>query len=538
MASATKSKDAEQTQEERIADATKRVMAAKRLKRITDARDDLLDFTCFTMPSPLEPDDPELSRYDPQKHHRVLAAALEQVLAGEILRLIVVMPPRHGKSELTSRRFPAWVLGKEPSWEIVQATYNEEFAMDFGRDVRGIIQLPHYKQIFPGTVLKKGEAAADRIKTTEGGGAYYVGRGGSITGRGGDLLIGDDLLKDRKEADSKTIREDLWKWYNDVFLTRMKDEGARIILIMTRWHEDDLIGRLTDPTNPCYDAEEAAKWHILDLPALALVNDPMGRAVGEPLWPGKFSAPFFQSIKRISPRTFSALYQGRPTPEEGNFFKAQDIRTYMLHELPPKERLRFYAGSDHAVSMKQDGDLNCLAPVGVDANDNIWVLPDVYWQQSPSDLTVEAMIDLMEAHKFLFWWAEDDHIRKSIGPFLRKRMEERKVYCTVSPVRPSKDKMTRAQPIKGRMSMGKVLFPKFAPWWADAKDQLLKFPDSRHDDFVDALGHIGNQLGLISKGQAPGESRPEEPASGTFAWIKWAAKKKATGDRRRLRGGW
>lgn len=500
----------------------RQIKAAKRLIAVKKASSSILDFARLTMPSQEDPDNTDLSRYSAAKHHEVICAALEEVEAGRIQRLIITMPPRHGKSELASRRFPAWFLGKDPYRHMIFATYNDEFAQDFGRNVRDTMKSDIYKQVFPRCKLKSGSQASDRIQTEEGGIAVFVGRGGSLTGRGADLLVIDDPIKDREEADSKTLRDKLWGWFTDVAMTRLMTAGARVVIIMTRWHEDDLVGRLIDPKNSYYVPEEAANWKILSLPAIAVEDDPMGRKPGEPLWPERFDLDFLNQAKRINPKGFSALYQGSPSPDDGDYFKREWLKFYVPSELP--RNLRIYVASDHAVSTDQERDATCILPVGVDEEDNIWVLPDVWWRRADTETVVEGMIDIMRRRAPLMWWAESGHITKSIGPFLRKRMSERQVYCAIDEVVPTKDKQTRAQSIRARMSMGKVYFPRFASWWSDAQDELMKFPSSSHDDFVDALAHIG--MGLDKQVRAGGAVVKVDnvPKSGTLAWVKWADK--------------
>jgi predicted phage terminase large subunit-like protein len=357
------------------------------------------------------------------------------------------------------------------------------------------------------------------LQTTEGGILAFVGRGGTTTGRGGDVLIIDDPLKDRQEADSPTIRDTLWYWFTQVIASRLMDETGKIMLIQTRWHQDDLVGRLTDPHNSYYDAEEAATWHVIDLPALSIdqQDDPLKRKAGEPLWPGRFGKDFLLALQRRDARGFSALYQGKPSPTGGTFFSVSWLHTYRPNDLPAD--LRCYAASDHAVSLKQYADKTCLLMVGVDKDENIWVLPDCIWRSMSAEQTVESMLRMMRAHHPLFWWAERSHISKSIGPFLRKRMLETATYCTLIEMQPIADKQTRAQSIQGRMSMNKLRFPERAPWWPSARDQLLKFPFDQHDDFVDALAYIG--LGLTLQVGAASRTREVDPREreNTFGWL-------------------
>lgn len=496
--------------------AAKQISAAKRILKARKAKASLIEFTEFTMPGIENPDDTDTSRYDAQYFHRALAAALEEVEAGRLLRLIVTFPPRHGKSELTSRRFPAWLVGRDPYRHVMFATYNQPFAEDYGRAVRGIIQSQQYKTVFPGTTLAKGSAAADRLVTEEGGMMAFVGRGGSSTGRGADFLIIDDPLKDREEASSATTRESLWDWYNDTMSTRLMSDTGAIVIIQTRWHEDDLVGRLTDPTNPKFNAEEAETWKIINIPAIAGDDDVLGREPGAALWPEKFGLPYLESFRRRNPVGFSALYQQQPTPEDGDFFKTEMLAAYRQTDLP--KNLRVYAASDHAVGIKQSNDYTCLLIVGVDEFSNIWLL-DCWWKREKTDKVVEAMIDLMKRWKPLVWWAESGHISKSIGPFLFKRMREEKVYVTIREQVPSADKQTRAQSINGRAAMGMVRFPQHLPWYDRARQECLKFPQARHDDFVDALAHIGLGLDRILK--APVEqAKTGAPKVGTMGWLK------------------
>lgn len=500
------------------------IKTAKRLLRLKTANDNLIDFSCLTMPDPKDPDDSDKSRYRPVRHHRTLAAALEEVANGNWKRLIITMPPRHGKSELASKRFIAWFIGKFPHLSTVFGTYGEDLANDFGRKVREIMRSPAYRQIFPDTRLAVGSEAMDRLETEQGGVMFFVGRGNSITGRGGDLLVLDDPLKNRKEANSKLIRDDLWEWFSDVFMSRLMDDQGRVVIIQTRWHEDDLVGRLTDPRNPCYSEKLAKQWRILDLPALALDNDPMGRKPGEALWPERFSREFLLGQKALNPKGFSALYQGRPTPDEGVFFKKEHLVPYnKMSDLP--ENLIYYAASDHAVSEEQDRDPTCLIPVGVDEYGTVWVLPDVWWKRKQTDVVVEAMLAMIKRHRPVFWWAERGHISKSIGPFLRKRMRETKTFCSIDEVVPVKDKQTRAQAIQARAAMGMVRFPSFAPWYADAVDELLKFPHGTHDDFADALAYIGLGLDRLAPASKPLPLNAGEPPEvGSIAWVKEQAR--------------
>lgn len=258
--------------------------------------------------------------------------------------------------------------------------------------------------------------------------------------------------------------------------------------------------------------------------------------MGEILWPERTPQTFLESMRRMDPSGFAALYMGRPTPPEGNLFKRKHILGYNAADLP--KNLRYYAASDHAVSLAANRDPTCMGVVGVDEKDNIWILPDLVWRQLDTETQVEAMIDLMQRHRPLLWTAERGHISLSLGPFLRKRMNETKTYVAIDERVPSKDKQTRAQAIAGRMSMGKVFFPRFAPWYEDAVDQLLTFPGGAHDDFVDFIALIG--LGLSEQVRAEHHTpASKEIQPNSIQWILASAERlrrgsAATPDKRYL----
>lgn len=484
-------------------------------ERILTARKSLLTFTKFTMPDPAEPTNLDKSLYEDEVFHQEVAKAIEAVERGEITQLIFCMPPRHGKTELVTKRFAAWYIGKHPSDHVAVGTYSDGLANDFGGDTRAIINSPAYRQVFPELKLRRGGNAKDNLETIQGGKIVFVGRGGPLTGKGAHLLLLDDLFKDHEEARSQAIRDQAWNWFTKVAMTRRM--GRKLVVItMTRWHSDDIIGRLTDKENPHFNEIEARKWKIIRLPAIAEPGDDLGRAEGQPLWPARYDLDFLQSQQRLDPLGFAALYQQRPTVADGVLFRRENVQRYDSRELP--DDLRFYCSSDHAVGLKQRNDPSCLLKVGVDRQNNIYVVECV-WKRMPTDQAVEAMLVMGGGNtRPLIWWAEKGHISGSIGPFLRKRMSETGTYINITEVTPAGDKEQRAQSIAARFAMGKVYFPKEG--WADrAIEELLAFPNGTHDDFVDALAYIG--LGLQSQfGKAPAAAKKPQPVFGTLAWVK------------------
>jgi predicted phage terminase large subunit-like protein len=430
-------------------------------------------------------------------------------------RLMINLGPRFGKTTLASAMFPAWYIGRHPDRSIIVATYNQHYSWDLGRKIRDIIRLPQYAQVFPNFKIKPRADAVDRIETSEGGVIFMVGRGSSITGRGGHLILLDDPIKDRKEADSQLIRDGLWTWYTQVLRSRLMNKAGAIIIIQTRWTEDDLVGRLIDPMNPYFTPEEGKLWRKIDLPALAEEDDILGRKPGEALWPARFDEKYLEEVRVTDPRGFAALYQGRPAPKEGAFFRASDLITYNhMSQMPAKELMRFYGACDLAVSLDQKADKTCLMIIGVDEMDHLWVMPDLVWMRMDSAGAVEGMIALMQKYRPQFWWGEKGQLTRSIGPFLRKRMLERQVFCSMDEVNPHQDKQQRAQAIQARSAMGMVHFPSFTRWWPEAHDQILKFPHGAKDDFVDTLAIMG--MGLAKMRPRQRQKPIVVPTAGTY----------------------
>lgn len=279
------------------------------------ARHSLLGFTRYTNRA-----------YQPNWHHAVLAKLLDQVLIGEIKRLIVNMPPQHGKSELVSRRFPAYALGRYPNIPVIHCSYNADLATEMSRDVQQIIDADAYHVLFPHTRLATSKDAEVRMAAQfdvvgQEGSYRAAGVGQGITGKSMVLGIIDDPIKSREEAESETYRKKIWKWYTSDFRTRSMGDDARIVLVQTRWHEDDLAGRLLEHAkkNPLAD-----QWRVVSFPAvLEELNPPLDpRQVNEALWPTRFSRAWLEAT-RVSSGIYdwSALYQQSPSPAGGGMAK-------------------------------------------------------------------------------------------------------------------------------------------------------------------------------------------------------------------------
>ena len=270
------------------------------------------DLACYAMA--------QYPSFELAAHHRLIVDKLEAVERGEIQRLMIFMPPRYGKSLLATQMLPAWYLGRHPDRFVISASYGQDLADDFGRKVRNLISSPVHRTVFPNCRLSGDASSMRRFNTLAGGSYYAVGRGGPITGRGAHLLVLDDLLKDREEAQSDVFRRNLHEFYAHVAYTRLQP-GAAIVLIQTRWHEEDLAGWLLNE-----HANE--NWTVVSLPAIAEVDESFRRA-GEPLWPEKFPLSDLQRIRQsVGSAAWASLYQQRPSAAEGAIFKRDWLRRY------------------------------------------------------------------------------------------------------------------------------------------------------------------------------------------------------------------
>jgi len=426
-------------------------------------------------------------------HHRLLSSKLEAVERGEIKRLMVFMPPGAAKSTYANVLFTAWYLGRNPTKSIIAASYGQELADKFGRRARNILGSAEFGQVFD-CGLAGDSAAANRWATGRGGEYLATGVGGAVTGNRADGAIIDDPVKGREEASSALVRERTKDWYRDDLWTRLKP-GAFVVLIMTRWHEADLAGYLLDEQD-----RGGERWEVLRLPAIAEAADPLGRALGEPLWPEWFTASMFVEAQR-DPRRWSALYQQRPVPETGDYFSADWIRSYGDSAAPNRSTLTVYGGSDYAVTAS-GGDYTVHAVVGVDPEDRIYLL-DLWRGQKSSDVWIEAFCDLVLKWEPLEWAEETGQIRASLGPFLDRRQQERSAWVARTAFPTRGDKAVRAQSIRGRMALGGLYVPASAPWRSDFVSELLSFPAGVHDDQVDALGLVGQLLDKMVAGSRP-----------------------------------
>jgi predicted phage terminase large subunit-like protein len=446
--------------------------------------------------------------YIPARHHRLLIEKLEALCRGDILRLAFFLPPGSAKSTYASMLFPPWCMAQHPKAQFLAAAHTTELAERWGRRVRNLIV--EQKDVL-GIHPDDSNQAAGRWAISEGG--EYLAAGARIGIAGFRALFGviDDPLRSREDADSETVRERLWEWYLYDFRPRLIP-GARQLLIQTRWHEDDLAGRVLNHQ----------PWEVISLPAEAKIGDQLGRSPGEFLWDDD-DYGYGEQLKELKgttpPRVWSALYQQAPAPEEGDFFKQAWF--HPLDIAPSHQLMRCYGGSDYAVTA-DGGDYTVHIVVGVDHLNNLYLL-DVWRGQKTSDVWIEALCDLVEKYRPLGWAEETGQIKAAIGPLLEKRLRDRRLYVMREQFPTRGDKAVRARSIQGRLALDGIYYPNNAPWVADFFAEILNLWVGKHDDQGDALGLVGQLLDKMVRGRAktvPANKLPDDGYKAHRAQLK------------------
>lgn len=498
--------------------------------------------------------------------HRDICRRLErfsrEVAEGKSPRLMILMPPRHGKSELASRNFPPWHLGHYPDHEFIACSYNVSLAMDFSRKVKGIIDDPAYSTIFPNTRLDPNNQSAESWAIANARGGYVAaGIGGAITGKGAHCLVIDDPVKNAEEADSADTRAKIWEWYLSTAYSRLAPGGG-VLIIQTWWHDDDLAGRLQNLMNTVgKDDEYVDQFEVIKYPAIAeadewldLASDqivridhphdtvlkrnakgeatevqdsklravaravdagynPAGmeflRAKGEALHPARYDLSKLLRIKAQNGggRWWSALYQQNPVPDDGGYFTKDQFRQAGL---PKKESCNVLIAWDFAISEKKVNDYT-VGTVGLqDDNDILHIADQVRFKSGDAFYIVEAILNLAQK-----WYSpsivlgfEDGQIYRAIEALIKKRMRERQFYPATVVLKPITDKLARARVLQGRMQQGMVSFAAGAPWYDGLRTEMLRFPAGAHDDQVDSAAWMAHL--------AVGRAAPSKPRQDTL----------------------
>ena len=483
----------------------------------------------------------------------------EAVAEGKSPRLMLLMPPRHGKSEIASKNFPAWHLGRYPDHEFIACSYNLSLAMGFSRKVKQLIDDPAYQSVFTDTRLDPNNSSTEEWGVHNHRGGYVAaGIGGPITGKGAHVLVIDDPVKNAEEADSADGREKTWEWYLSTAYSRLAPGGG-VLVIQTWWHDDDLAGRLQNMMKLGSDEDHIDQFEVVKYPALAeqdewldpvtdeivridagkmaqdvlrkaMVNakvmafpeeareaaaramlsgtDPSQlrwlRNMGDALHPARYDVAKLLRIKAQNNggRWWAALYQQNPVPDDGAYFTREQFRRAQ----PPRVKdANVYIAFDFAISEKKQNDYT-VGSVGLqDTNDMLHVAEVLRFKSGDAFFIVESILNLV-----VRWYSpslilgfEDGQIYRAIDALLKKRMKERKLYPSIEVLKPITDKMARARPLQGRMQQGMVSFSDTGDWYDVVRQEMLRFPAGVHDDCVDSLAWM-TQLAI-------GRAAPHKP---------------------------
>jgi predicted phage terminase large subunit-like protein len=451
------------------ADAAKELLARRNAKR------SLVAFTKYRNPN-----------YQAAEHHYKIAAALEAVEDGTIKRLMIFMPPRHGKSELASRSFPAWFLGRNPSKQIIAASYNSELAGDFGREVRNIVNSPDFQNVFGDVKLSQDSQAADRWHTNKQGSYVAAGVGTAITGRGADVLLIDDPVKDREEADSDIKRKRVKDWYTSTAYTRLMPGGA-IVIIQTRWHEDDLAGWLLDEST-----KGGEQWHVVSLPAI----DSGGNA----LWPNWYGLDRLEAIRSvIGARDWSALYQQSPVPDGGGAFRREWFQFYEERPEDVAKGCNLYMLIDAANEKRKTSDYTAIWVVALNEDGNYYAVDIV---RDRLNLTQRGDL-VMRLHRK---WKPKQVRYERYGlmadvQYIKTLQGQDNYRFEIVEVGGQTAKIDRIKRLVPIMESRKFYLPNTL-YKTDSEGKLhdlvstfieeeaLSFPVSRHDDMLDSLSRV------------------------------------------------
>lgn len=483
-------------------------------RRRRKARDDLNAYCRYIeIPgAPVNADDPDCEQFYPDnvvpaEHHELLNRTLMKVESGEIPRLMVFMPPGSAKSTYGTVTFPTWFMGRKPGRNVITASYGSTLAMKFGRKCRQITASRQFGELF-GCTLNADNRAADDWSLTNGSTFMSGGIQSGITGNRADGVVIDDPLKGRADADSETIREKVWEEYKSSLRTRLKPRGF-IVIIQTRWHEDDLSGRILPKDwkgeSGWVTGVGGERWYVLSLQAQCeLPNDPLGREIGEWLWTDWFTPEHWAAEKALQMlgggRNWASLYQQRPVPQDGGIFNLAWFRRYRT---PPVDSYMVVQSWDTASKAAQINDPSVCTTWAV-APSGYYLLH--VWRDRVEYPALKRMAkSLHEQWKPQAVLIED----KASGQALIQELRE-STLVPVLAIEPLADKVTRANVVSPTVESGLVYLPEVADWLPDFEAEVGAFPLSTHDDQVDSLSqalawipsHAVRNFKLYGSGQA------------------------------------
>lgn len=514
--------------------------AAAELLRRTRARTSLAEFAlAVDIPGvPINVTDPLCEIFKPIEsrvalHHLVIMSAIQHCMETPGGRLMIMAPPGSAKSTYASVVAPAWGMGRWPGQRIILGSYASDIATKQSRKARALCSQPGYSSIFPlRPTLQADQRAADEWKLTNGSEFMSGGLLSGITGNRANGVIVDDPLSNREAADSPTIRAKVLNEWNDTITTRFLPD-AWAIIINTRWHEEDLSGAIL-PLNykgesgfiKCQDGQT---WYVLNIPAEAEhADDPLGRKPGEFLWPEWFPREHW-SIWRDNPRakrTWSALFQQRPSPDTGLQFKRADARWYDPRKVRGEDDglpqyMRLHGASDYAVT-PDGGDFTEHGVAGIDHRNRLYLI-DWWSGQKESDKSIAAFIMLVRKYpgRLARWFNEGGVIDKAIRPAINRAMLEADAYVSIENMPSIQNKSIKLESFHARWAAGQVYLPANTPWAQRLVDQLVAFPAGKNDDGADVCGLFGRGIDQMGTVSVPVAEKKPLLVPFTAKWLEW-----------------
>lgn len=447
------------------------------------------------------------------KHHKLILREMQQCMSTAHGRLMICAPPGSAKSTYASVVAPTWFLGNQADRRVILASYGDDLARRHGRRTRQLLRSPEAIRILQCT-LEDESRAADEFGLTNGSEYIACGIMGGVTGNRAHGIVIDDPVKGREQADSQVIRDRTYEAYQDDLLTRLIP-GGWVVIINTRWHEDDLSGRILpeDWAGQSGDIKcrDGNVWRVLCLQAQCETqSDPLNRATGEMLWPEWFDSRHWDQY-RLNRRTWSSLYQQRPAPDQGILFRREDMATY--DSVPGG--LHIIGASDSAVT-PDDGDWTEHGIAGVSDDGAIYLLD--WWRgRTGPEEWIERKIDMIVKHRPLAWFGEMGPIRRATEGRIRQRMIDRRAPCRIEWLPHIGDKAIKAQSIIATAGIGRLFWPR-AAWVAELQRQCLVFPAGSPDDGVDTLGLLGRGADTIGRKQ-PRKTVSEDDGAYGGGWM-------------------
>ena len=410
------------------------------------------------------------------RHHKVMAKKFQEIAEGKCKRLIINMPPRHTKSEFASYLLPAWFLGKFPGKKIIQCSNTAELAVGFGRKVRNLVDSAQYANTFPNVHLRQDSKAAGRWATSGNGEYFAIGVGGTVTGKGADLLIIDDPHSEQEAKLASTnpeVFDNVYEWYTSGPRQRLQPGGA-IVIVMTRWSKRDVTGRILQSA---MEREGNDEWEVIEFPAIL--------PSGNPLWPQFWSIEELEALRSELPASkWNAQYQQSPTSEEGAIVKREWWKVWEAEDPP---RCEFVLQSwDTAFTKNERSDYSACTTWGVfypneDPNDPNIILLDAFKRRMEFPELKET------AYRTYMEWEPDSFIVEAKASGAPLIFELRAMGIPVQEFTPSRgnDKIVRINSVADLFASGKVWAPQTR--WADELiEEMASFPNSEHDDLVDS----------------------------------------------------